>query len=67
MTVRELIELLEQFNGETPICVSNDSTFGGYAYGINRVKATTLTDSWTAKDSSAVCIFCRDDLGNVER
>lgn len=42
LTVGELIELLQQFDEDSPVCVSNDN---GYIYG--PVRRSDIRSEWT--------------------
>lgn len=61
MTVKELKELLEQFDENKEIVVCGDNR---YAYTPDCARDAKLRAFW-GKDRSVVCLFCLDQTGRV--
>lgn len=62
MTVKELIELLQQFDGDTAVCVTDGSRYGNsYAYDISNIKGASLQRYWRDDDEEESIVQIRLD------
>jgi len=69
MTVKELKELLEQFDENKPVCINHSSRYSGsYAYDVREVKDASLSPYWSANDEEeqVVRIELGEQIGSVE-
>ena len=65
MTVKELKELLNNFNDTDYVCIANQNRWGSnYAYSIGFVQRTTLTP-YHGEDERVVVIRMYDQIGAV--
>ena len=65
MTVKQLKELLNNFNDTDYVCIADQNTWGSsYAYSVSRVQRTTLTP-YHGEDERVVVIRRDDQIGAV--
>ena len=64
MTVKELIELLEQFDGNKTVCFTNGSS---YAYDVRGAKNASLSPYWseTDEEKKVVRIALGEQIGVI--
>lgn len=46
MTVRDIVDFLNQYPDDTPVCISND---GGFTYG--KIKETRIKEKFTGEEN----------------
>ena len=63
MTVRELIELLEQFDGNKDVVVCPDN-HPRYVYAPGSAREKEMNSFW-GNDREVVCLFCNEQIGSV--
>lgn len=67
MTIKELKELLEQFDENKRVCIADSSRYGNaYAYNIMGAKEVTLSPYWSDDEELIVRIRMGEQIGTVE-
>lgn len=68
MKVKELIELLEQFDGEKCVCISDSSRYGcSYAYDVQSARDASMERYYCDEEEEEVVrILLGEQIGTVE-